>query len=200
MSSADWLTLLAIVLGPILAVQAAQSLNRRRASKERKLHIFRTLMSTRGANLAPAHVDALNLIDIEFHGRSRKDKRVVEAWKMYLDHLNDRDYPRESWGARRVELFIVLLHRMAIRLGYDFDQSHLKNTSYFPEGYGTTMAEQDAIRKAALEVLSGRTALPMYLVNVPPAGGAAAPPSDGPGVPEADQTEAAEPRGANEDT
>lgn len=179
MTTSDWLTLLAIVLGPVLAVQAAEFLNRRRASRERKLHLFRTLMSTRGANLAPAHVDALNLIDIEFHGRGRRDKYIVEAWKMYLDHLNDRNYPRESWGARRVELFIALLHRMALRLRYDFDQSHLKNTSYFPEGYGTTIVEQEAIRKAVLEVLTGQKALPMLIVNVPPGSGSSAQPEAG---------------------
>lgn len=117
--------------------------------------------------MAQAHVDALNLIDIEFHGRGIKDREIVEAWKMYLDHLNDRNYPRDHWPARRVELFIVLLHRMAVRLGYDFDQSHLKNTSYFPEGYGMTMLEQQAIRKAALEILAGRASLPMHVVSVP---------------------------------
>jgi hypothetical protein len=63
---------------------------------------------------------------------------------------------------------------MAARLGYDFDQSHLKNTSYFPEGYGMTMLEQQAIRKAALDLLTGRTALPMHIVNVPGGGAQAA--------------------------
>lgn len=186
MTASDWLTLLAIVLGPVLAVQAAEFLNRRRASRERKLHIFRTLMSTRGANMAPAHVDALNVIDIEFQGRRKKDREVVEAWKMYLDHLNDRNYPRETWGARRVELFIALLYKMALRLGYSFDQSHLKNTSYFPEGYGMTMFEQQAIRKAVLDVLSGRSAIPMSIVGV--SGGGATPAAEStPGEAQSDE-------------
>lgn len=50
-------------------------------------------MATRGAKVSPDHVEALNMIDIEFYGRrsgrrSRAEKSVVDAWKIYLDWLS----------------------------------------------------------------------------------------------------------------
>jgi hypothetical protein len=44
------------------------------------------LMATRGNALHYRHVEALNLIDVEFFDASEKDVR--ETWKAYLDHLN----------------------------------------------------------------------------------------------------------------
>ena len=84
------ISIAAIILGPILAVQAQKYIELRRDIRSRKLQIFRTLMATRATTLAPLHVEALNLIDIEFDAKKKKDKRVVDAWKLYLDHLGDK--------------------------------------------------------------------------------------------------------------
>jgi hypothetical protein len=56
----------AVLLGPILAIQAEKFLHSRRERRQRKLEVFRTLMANRAAGLSPAHVEALNRIDIEF--------------------------------------------------------------------------------------------------------------------------------------
>jgi hypothetical protein len=76
-------TVLAIVLGPILAVQAQKWREDLRSKSERRREIFEVLMATRLARLSPEHVHALNRIDIEF----RKIKPVEEAWRDYLAHL-----------------------------------------------------------------------------------------------------------------
>jgi len=65
----DWITILAIIIGPILAVQAQKVLENSRIKKQRRLHLFHTLMSTRASRVSNAHVSALNMIDIEFYGR-----------------------------------------------------------------------------------------------------------------------------------
>lgn len=41
------ITIVAIIIGPILAVQAETYLSRRREERERRLQVFRTLMLTR---------------------------------------------------------------------------------------------------------------------------------------------------------
>ncbi|MDQ6705220.1 MAG: hypothetical protein M3Z85_04535 [Acidobacteriota bacterium] len=52
------------LLAPVLAVQVQKYLERWREESERRKKIFKTLMATRAARLAPAHIEALNLIDI----------------------------------------------------------------------------------------------------------------------------------------
>src|ERR671922_1320544 len=65
----EWLTLAAIVVAPLVALQVSQRLERQRAKRDRRLIIFRALMANRSSALAPDHVQALNMIDIEFAGK-----------------------------------------------------------------------------------------------------------------------------------
>ena len=52
--------------------------------------IFRTLMATRATRLSAEHVQALNGIELTFYGGGKKEKKVLEAWKAYHDHLNTK--------------------------------------------------------------------------------------------------------------
>src|SRR5689334_2498204 len=94
----DWITVAAIVIGPILAVQAQRLLEALRDRKNRRSWVFHTLMATRAARVSHQHVQALNMIDIEFYGRrvlgtqfqTPREKGVTNAWRIYSDHLNNR--------------------------------------------------------------------------------------------------------------
>lgn len=79
----------AIILGPILAVQAEKVLQRRRENRNRQVGIFKVLMATRGAVLSAAHVEALNRIDLEF-STSKECTKVIETWKEYFDNLRQQ--------------------------------------------------------------------------------------------------------------
>jgi len=158
----EGLMILAVAAGPIVAVQVSQYIERVRENRDRKLNVFRILMSTRAATLDAEHVGALNSIDVEFSGESKPCKRVIEAWKVYLDHLNT-DASQGGWGSKREELFVELLQRMADCLGYDFDKSHLRNTAYFPTGYGEVYADQYAIRKAMVAWTKGESSFPVEI-------------------------------------
>src|SRR5438067_9365814 len=79
-------TIIAIILGPILAIQVEKYLEDRRESRRRKITLFRELMVTRGSRLSARHVEALNGIQMEFHNEG-EDKKVVDAWKLYITHL-----------------------------------------------------------------------------------------------------------------
>lgn len=114
-----------------------------------------------------AHVEALNRIDLEFERNNKKDKAVVDAWKEYLDLLNNTLLSPEQWAARRVELLVELLHKMAIVLNYDFDKTHIKNSSYAPRIHSETEAQLEAIRAGIIDLLSGKRPLPMVVTNIP---------------------------------
>ena len=79
-------SIVAIILSPIIALRVQTALEKRRDATNRKLAIFKTLMTYRATPLSPYFVQALNLIDVEFSANS--EKPVREAWKVLLDHLS----------------------------------------------------------------------------------------------------------------
>lgn len=159
--------ILAVLLGPIIAVRLTRYLDEQKEIRERKLQVFKTLMATRAYTVSWAHVEALNRIDLEFEKNNKKEKAVVEAWKEYHDLLNNTGIPLEQWSIRRVDLLVELLHKMAIVLNYDFDKTHIKNSSYSPRAHGDIEAQQEALRRGTIEILEGKRVLPMFVTNLP---------------------------------
>ena len=159
----DIVMILAVFVGPIVAVQLTEWLRTSKELRERRDSIFRTLMSTRSATLAPAHIEALNLVDVLFHSKKPQDRKVVDSWKLYLAHMNDHSYPRESWGARKADLLHDLLYDMGSSLGYSFDRSHIKAGTYYPHGYEDAERDQYESRKLWLEVARGARTVPITI-------------------------------------
>jgi hypothetical protein len=170
----DWLNVLAVFLSPLFAVQITVWLADRKGKRARRLSLFHTLMATRGSlgangRLAPEHVKALNMLDIEFHGQ-KSAKPIIDTWKSYLDHLTNaaptNDAQWEVWNSRRDDLMVSLLHAMSIVLGYKFDQTFIRRTIYAPQGYADIEADSFVMRKALVEMLHGRKAL--HITVAPP--------------------------------
>src|SRR5262245_5501290 len=85
----DLLIVAATIIGPILAVQVQKALERWRADGARRDHIFKVLMATRAARLAPNHIEALNMINIELPASKKRFKKARSAWKAYFAHLGE---------------------------------------------------------------------------------------------------------------
>src|SRR5687767_2733026 len=102
----DWINIVAILVAPLVAVQVSLWLERRKERRSRQLETFRTLMATRASGLAPDHVKALNMIDVEFYGSDASSRAVLQAWKAYLDHLNVASTASEAWGTKREDLLV----------------------------------------------------------------------------------------------
>src|SRR5690349_16488287 len=110
-----WIYMVAIIAGPILAVQAEKWLARRREEQGRKLWLFRELMATRAARLSARHVEALNLIELEYSAAKKTQRRVHEAWRSYFDTLGlpvDPQNPQAVFD-KRDSAFVDLLYEMA---------------------------------------------------------------------------------------
>lgn len=173
----DWLVIGATVLGPILAVQAQKVVELLRERRTRKLWVFQTLMATRAARLSPEHVQALNMINLVFYGhrilginsRSKDEQTVLDAWKEYHDHLNDRHDEKtfELWFVKGNELFVNILFSMATELGFSFDRVELNKGAYSPIAHGELEREQSELRKKAIQVLSGEIPLSMNVESLP---------------------------------
>ena len=159
----DIIMTVAVVIGPIAAIQIQKWLDKSRSKTERKLKIFKTLMSTRATRVSIEHVQSLNMIDIEFRGRSYK--KVVTAWRNYHDHLSNGNNQSTGWVERNDDLFIELLFEMGKSLDYEFDKVMLRRTAYSPIAHGDIEFEQQIIRRGLASILSGNTSLPVFFTN-----------------------------------
>lgn len=173
----DWVMILAVLGGPVLAVQVQKYLDVLRERRHRKGRVFQMLMGTRAARLSAEHVQALNMIDIEFYGRtyfgmrrqSKAGESVIAAWRIYQEHLNIKypDDQLQEWFQKGDDLFTELLFRMSRALGYDFDTVQLKRGCYSPIAHGEMENDQFMIRKSLTKILSGEESFPMKIVSFP---------------------------------
>ena len=170
MTISDWFVIVAILLAPLVAIQIQKYLEKRKEERERKMRIFRTLMTTRATPLDAKHVEALNTIDIEFY----KNYKVVDAWSLLLD--NYLDYPKDlnepnfqsrldACVAKSNELLTDLLYEMAKALNYRFDKVHLKRGVYQPKGHTDYWFDQEIIRRSLVNILSGQAPIPIRIID-----------------------------------
>jgi len=167
MGLTDILMILATALSPLIAVQVTRYLDEKNEERGRKLQIFKTLMATRAYSLAPAHVEALNRIDLEFSSKRKTEKSVLDVWQQYLDHLGNKAMQIDAWAEKRLDLLVELLYAMGQALGYDFNKTQIKNGTYAPVAHGRIEEEQEKVRSYAIELLEGTRVLPMYVTNLP---------------------------------
>jgi hypothetical protein len=153
-------SIVAIIVGPIFALAIQRWADHRRELRREKLWVFRTLMAYRATRLNPNFVQALNAIDVIFHGSSQDEKDVRTAWKVLLDHLNT-DQKSENAVHRQLDLLVALLARMGKCLGYDFDEVYLKRQAYQPVGLANMEEEQNEVRASLLQVLRGDRRVPI---------------------------------------
>lgn len=176
MTATDLLTILAILFSPLIALEVQRYIDIFRERRIRKMRIFETLMTTRRDDVSQYHVQALNMIDIDFYGirlfgknwRTKKEKNVLTAWKTYLDHLNTpgelSGAVLDNWISKKDDLLADLLYEISIAVGYDFDKVHLKRSIYLPRAHGTQFLDNEIIRHNLAQILDGKKPLPMKLV------------------------------------
>ena len=171
MKLSDWLMIIAVLLAPVVALQIQRWLEDYRREQDRKEWIFKTLMATRAETLSRDHVNALNMIDIEYHA-DKKGTRITGKWREYLDHLGN--YPKEGsedqrdrWGDKKGEILADLLMEMSIYLGYTFEKLTIKKAIYIPQAYSDIEFEQTAIRRGVLDIMLGRKPVPIEVTGFP---------------------------------
>jgi hypothetical protein len=147
-------TICAIYYGPISALKIQRQLDEEREARNRKVQIFKTLMSFRVTRLSPLYVQGLNLIDVEFTGNNEKEKAVRDAWKE-LNDLFSNYRTTTNAEEKSNDLNAVLLAAMGKSLGYDFDKIYLKKGGYYPEFLMNVEMEQHSLRRQLLEILDG---------------------------------------------
>lgn len=173
----SFLTILAILLAPRFALQAQVKHDSLKEQQQKRLHIFKTLIATYAMRLSPDHVQALNLINIEFYGIDN----VINAWQLYLDHLNtpspDANDPsrtpeeREKFAKEWVDQGNILLNDLLVNIsqevGLPFDKPKIEKGVYYPSAQGKLENENRLIREGLLSIINSKTSMSMHVTSLP---------------------------------
>ncbi|WP_263354323.1 DUF6680 family protein [Acidicapsa acidisoli] len=162
------ITVLAILGAPIGALWVQRIGDDKRAQRLRRETVFKTLWANRARPVWVTRVDALNMIEIEFHG----ERAVVAAWKELFGHYKF-DYKAagiaEAEQTRRhIEKYGKLLFEMSKVLGYDLQETSIRDDVYRPDIHGRfdeIEMETRSLTRDILQALKNMDALPMKIVK-----------------------------------
>lgn len=160
-----WAVVLATFFGPIAALIITFIRDSRGQKYNRRVWVFRTLMATRKVGISPDHVNALNVIEVDFY----KCKKVEAAWKSYLDHLNDpRAVEDEAWHETREKRLAELLFQMAAVLKFDIPALDLFKGGYAPKGWAHKTFRQNEMMEFVHELATGEKNIPLWIKGITP--------------------------------
>jgi hypothetical protein len=152
-------TIVAIVYGPIKAVEITRRKDLERDAEARKRLILSALMRTRKMVMNPDHVGALNQVQLEFFNYAN----VLQTYRAYIANLSETVPPPgnalDNFLARRNDLFFDLLHTIAQASGVTIDRHELDRLAYVPFGWQTEQNEVQAFRTGMLAILNGQRPL-----------------------------------------
>ena len=95
------------------------------------------------------------MVEIEFYG-------IESIQKAHIDVMANINLARplpDGWHDRQQKLMTKLLSEMAKSLNYNLEQLDVLDGGYYPQGYVDVETEQQAVRQALIEVMSGRRPL-----------------------------------------
>ena len=167
LKASEWIMIVAVVIGPVLAVITQIVVQRRKEKRDQKIWVFGTLMSLRSAMLSPDFVRALNYIDVVFY----KNQKVRERWKTLLSHLASEAYKAAVIAPETIDktrdFLAELLAEIAKDLHYQYDHTHIKENAYTPKWHGQIEEEAAALRQHGIAVLRGEASISVVVSEQP---------------------------------
>lgn len=129
----EWLTLIGVILGPLVAVAISLWVEGRRQSVDRRAVIARTLMGTRHLPADPQYNGAINLVPIEFNNV----KPIMTAWHAYIAAV--RYQPTEANVQTHIEELAAkqstLIFQILSHLGYRLSENDIRTTAYTSQAF-----------------------------------------------------------------
>ncbi|MCF4099853.1 DUF6680 family protein [Maritalea mediterranea] len=150
------ITTIAIIVGPIAAVVISRWLDEVRDNRKRQIEVFRDLMRTRTAKISPTHVNALNLVEIEFYN----NRRVLEIWRKYMKILHTEPFNQSDVDKTFVKLLQSIANAVKMR---NLDITDLLDPNYYPRGWNDEENLNFEIRLATLKMLRGETTISVQM-------------------------------------
>ena len=122
----DWISILAILASPLIAVGVTLLVEKRRQKRRDKLELFKTMMTQRGFSASYAWVDAINSLSVVF----ADNQSVISAVNDFMRIVNTQPFNNEEYENKKIKL----LEKIAVSLGYKkyIDWEQLRN-AYYPQ-------------------------------------------------------------------
>jgi hypothetical protein len=136
MTTTDWLTIAAIVLGPVIAVGITHWIEKRRKRDEAKLITLRILLSTRDLPSDPSYQVAIKLVPIEFNDCQKvlvAHREFLEAANVNTDGKSD-DQIRAISENTSVKL-TRLIFEMSRAAGLDLRETDIQTGTFGTRGF-----------------------------------------------------------------
>ena len=129
----ELLTIIAILLGPIIAVAITLINEARRRRREQQTQTMRMLVSTRHLAGDPAYTTAINMIPIDFN----RQKKIMLAWQAYIDEIRYRSAPEnvEEHNKQIITKQTKLIFEVMRHLGYSLSETDIQATAYAAGGF-----------------------------------------------------------------
>lgn len=147
MTTNDWLTLLAIVVGPLVAVGITLWVEGTRRRRDSRVIVLRQLMATRHLPSDPMYSTAVNLIPVEFND----EPEVMSAYKAYQEAIRVRVSDDENENAQAIQVLVSkqtkMIYAIMRSLGLRASEADLPVEAYAARA----MTERDALYLASLQ-------------------------------------------------
>ena len=166
MSNDTWAIVIATFMGPIFAVLISLWREERNDRRSRRFYIFRTLMATRKIPMSREQVDALNLVETEFHDTPA----VQAAYADFVGHLYT-DVSTPDWDERRQDHLARVLHHMSVQMKMPLSEASIRRGGYSPREWNV----RNDIEQYLHDVAMNRSSIPMRIVGTPLPAGHSAP-------------------------
>jgi hypothetical protein len=126
-------TLLAILVGPLLAVFVQLQAERRKSRRDQQLTTFRMLVGTRHLPSDPAYSTAINMIPVDFN----EVKPVMAAHKAYIESITYAPTP-ENLATHEQQIIskqTKLIFEIGKHLNYNLPETDIQTTAYAAGGF-----------------------------------------------------------------
>jgi len=127
------ITLLAILVGPLLAILVQLKSEKRKSLRDQQLTTFRMLVGTRHLPSDPAYSTAINMIPIDFN----EVRKVMAAHKAYIETITYAPTP-ENFAAHEQQIIskqTKLIFEISQYLGHDLSETDIQTTAYAAGGF-----------------------------------------------------------------
>ncbi len=129
----EWITFLAILLGPIFALFAQRILDKLRDKRKAKENVFFSIMQHRAQWYHVERIQALNSIDVVF----ADEEKVLSKWKSFVEQTSvprpEDEQRAAAWDARMDTAVCDLYQAIGESLGYHLDLKRIKEGAYTPQ-------------------------------------------------------------------
>jgi hypothetical protein len=115
-------------------------------------------MATRKIAMSREQVDALNLVETEFHGAGN----VQRAYADYVGHLYT-DVNSPNWDEVRQDHLARVLHHMSVEMRMPLSEARLRSGGYSPRGWTV----RNEIEQYLHDVAMNKASIPMRMVGAP---------------------------------